>query len=40
MEQGIKTDHDLVVKRSSKSRVFVANFEVECITMIPCARIA
>ena len=29
MEQGIKTDHDLVVKRSSKSRVFMANFDVE-----------
>jgi hypothetical protein len=25
MEQGIKTDHDLGVKRSSKSRVFMAN---------------
>jgi hypothetical protein len=29
MEQGIKTDHDLVVKRSSKSRVFMATFDVE-----------
>jgi hypothetical protein len=29
MEQGINTDHDLVVKRSSKSRVFMANFDVE-----------
>jgi hypothetical protein len=30
MEQGIKSNYDLVVKRSSKSRVFVQNFDVEC----------
>jgi hypothetical protein len=30
MEQGIKSDYDLVVKRSSKSRVFMQNFDVEC----------
>ena len=29
MEQGIKSDYDLVVKRSSKSRVFMQNFDVE-----------
>jgi hypothetical protein len=28
-EQGIKTDHDLVVKRTSKSRVFMMIFDVE-----------
>jgi hypothetical protein len=30
MEQGIKLDYDLVVKRSSKSRVFMQNFDIEC----------
>jgi hypothetical protein len=30
MEQGIKSDYDLVVKRSSKSRVFMQNFDIEC----------
>jgi hypothetical protein len=29
MEQGIKSDYDLVVKRSSKSRVFMQNFDIE-----------
>jgi hypothetical protein len=30
MEQGIKSDYDLVVKRSSKSHVFMQNFDIEC----------
>jgi hypothetical protein len=29
MEQGIKSDYDLVVKRSRKSRVFMQNFDIE-----------
>jgi hypothetical protein len=30
MEQGIMSDYDLVVKRSSKSRIFMQNFDIEC----------